>query len=241
MTRRASRFGLTQRVLTPEHMDAPDVGQDDLRDALRYLRRLNRLTGGVNSSLAAFRTLVRDLPADREIRVLDIGTGAADIPKAIVRWAEQAQRRVHVTAVDVKDAVLDEARQAVGDCPAIEFVREDAAALAYRFDPDSFDITHASLFLHHLNDIQVMTVLRIMQRLGRVGVIWNDLVRSRLTMGMARIATLAAPAIVKHDAIVSIRAGFTRREALDLAQRVGLEHVAFSTCLFYRFTLTSKR
>jgi hypothetical protein len=110
------------------------------------------------------------------------------------------------------------------------------------FPPSSFHVVHASLFLHHLPDIEVLTVLAQLDRLATRAVVWSDLVRSPLCRALVHAATLHAPAIVKHDARVSERAAFTRREALDLARRAGLTRPRYTRSpLLYRFTLTHEK
>jgi hypothetical protein len=84
-----------------------------------------------------------------------------------------------------------------------------------------------------------MTALRIMHRLAGRGLIWNDLVRGTVELLLVRLLTLGRPAIVHHDGIASVAAGFTRHEALDLARRVGLPDIAYRRHLFGRFTLTT--
>jgi hypothetical protein len=129
----------------------------------------------------------------------------------------------------------------VGDRPHIELVRADALELMDRFEAGAFDYAHAGMFLHHLDDIEVMTMLRIMHRLTTRGIIWNDLVRGAVELGLVRLLTLGRPAMVRHDGIASVANGFTRREALELARRVGLPDIAYRRHLFGRFTLTSTK
>ncbi len=230
---------LTGRRLTPEMMDAPDADRDELRRALGYLRRLNARFGGVKATTSALEDAVRKDEPDGVIRILDIGTGLGDIPVAIATWAQDTGRRVHVTAVDAHETTLALAREHVGVRDDIDLVCADARRLTDLYEPGSFDIAHASLFLHHLQDIEVLTVLRIMDRLSTRGVIWNDLVRSRLSSLLAGVGTMRAPEMVRHDAIVSVQAGFTKRETLDVAKRVGLENVRYRSILLYRFVLTA--
>ncbi|MFQ5427078.1 MAG: hypothetical protein ACE5EV_08360, partial [Gaiellales bacterium] len=102
-----------------------------------------------------------------------------------------------------------------------------------------FDYAHAGMFLHHLPDVEVMTVLRIMHRLSRRGLIVNDLLRGIVGRIGVRLLLLGAPAIVRHDARVSVAAGFTRRDALELARRAGLVNLTFRRHLLHRFTVVS--
>jgi hypothetical protein len=195
-------------------MDDPDVDRTDLDRSLRFIRMVNRRLGGAGAVVRHFARWSSRWPAGETIRVIDIGTGSADIPLAITRWAQRA-----------------------GEVPSIELVQADALQIMDRFEAGTFDYAHAGMFLHHLDDIEVMTALRIMHRLAGRGLIWNDLVRGTVELLLVRLLTLGRPAIVHHDGIASVAAGFTRHEALDLARRVGLPDIAYRRHLFGRFTL----
>jgi hypothetical protein len=235
------------RHLTPEHMDDPHASPQDLAAALRYLRTVNARLGGTKAALRQFQRWARDWPqgdARGPIRILDIGAGSCDIPLAIARWARQAGHRVCITAVDRHPVTCGLAREFLaahgGEAAAdITIVQEDALRLTEGFEAGAFDYAHAGLFLHHLRDVEVMTALRIMQRLSMRGVIWNDLVRVMWPRVMLWPALIGAPAIVRHDAIVSVQAGFTRSEAMDMARRVGWRSPRWRRHLVHRFTLVS--
>jgi hypothetical protein len=125
-------------------------------------------------------------------------------------------------------------------------MRADALKLMDVFRQGQFHIAHAGLFLHHLDDVQAMTVLRIMDRLTSTDhgmVIWNDLLRGWFGRIGVRMTTMwpGVPHMVKHDGIASVNAGFTKKEAIDLAKRAGLARIQFRRSLFYRFMLTSEQ
>jgi len=241
-----------RRRVTPELMDAPGVGREELAGALGYLRALNARVGGVSASLKWLKRWSRGWPraGEGEVSLLDVATGGADIPIAARRWALGAGFDLRITGIDVHETTLELARGAVAGASkddarigeGITLVRSDARRLVEEFGALSFDYAHASLFLHHLPDIEVLTVLRVMDRVSRRGVIWNDLVRSRLHRFAARVGTIGAPAIAKHDAVVSVEAGFTKREALDIAHRVGIESARWSCPWgWYRFTVVGEK
>lgn len=229
----------TNRDFVPELMDAPDVPRAELDEALRFIRVVNARLGGTKAALRWIDRWTGDWPRERPIRVIDVGTGSADIPLAIARWATKRGRAVHVVAVDNHATTVALAREHVGGDGRIEVVEADARGLLQRFEPGSFDIAHAGMFLHHLPDIEIVTTLRIMQRLARVGLIWNDLTRDIVSRIGVRVLTVGTPRMVRHDAIVSVAKGFTRREALDIARRVGLTGVVYNRHLFGRFTLAA--
>lgn len=248
---------LTQRRLTPEHMDEPDAMRADLDVALRFLRKANARLGGTNAALRQFQIWAKTWPRDASggvgaaagtgtIRVLDIGSGSADIPLALARWARSNGHRLRITAVDRHPVTCDLAREFLrsqGDEAAkdIDIVQHDALRLTDVFASGSFDYAHTGLFLHHLHDVEVLTLLTIMDRLTTRGMIWNDLVRVRWPRLMMGPFLIGAPAIVKHDAIVSAQAGFTRREAFDLAHRAGWMRPTWRRHLVHRFTLAASK
>ena len=60
------------------------------RVASADVARLNGLFGGRLVTLRHVRRLLARFPPDRAVTVLDLGTGSADIPRALVRWARRA-------------------------------------------------------------------------------------------------------------------------------------------------------
>lgn len=231
---------LRQRVVAPEGMDDPHAPADELARSLRFLRVLNRTLGGVAGVLQPLRRWSKRWPPGQTIRILDLATGGGDIPLAIVRWARSAGHDVQVTALDRHPTTLALARQSAGDLAGdIRWVQADA--LKPPFAPGSFDYVLANLFLHHLPDIEVLTALRIMDRLATRGMIWNDLWRNRWAWTWARLLTLPAAEMVRQDAVRSVEAGFSRAQVLDLRRRLGLEHLALTSRWGYRFTLAGER
>ncbi|MCA9284800.1 MAG: methyltransferase domain-containing protein [Phycisphaerales bacterium] len=228
--------GLTDRTFEPERMDDPAIPRAELEEAFRFIRRVNRRLGGAKALLQALDRITRGWPRGRELSMIDLGAGCADIPLAVAAWADRRRRPVRIVAVDNHEKTLAIARDAVASEPRITLAEADARRLLDIFDPGAFDVAHAGMFLHHLADIEVVTVLRIMQRLARA-VVWNDLTRDAVSKLGVRLLTIGTPAVVRHDAIVSVAKGFTRREAIDLAKRAGLEQIEYRRYLFGRFVV----
>jgi ubiquinone/menaquinone biosynthesis C-methylase UbiE len=213
-------------VGVPELLDGPLDDRAALVGNLRDLARINRITGGAALSVRA----VEDLRALGQVgRVLDIGTGAGDIPVALVRAARRSGRGIRITAIDSRPEVL---AAAVVARPGLEAIAEiqlevaDGRALPY---PDAaFDVAHASLVLHHLEPAEAIQFLRELRRVATVGVVVNDLVRSRINWfgGWLLVHAIATSRFTRHDGPLSVRRAYTRRELDDLVQRAGLETVA---------------
>lgn len=230
----------------PEHMDDPRATREDLAVTLRFIRLVNRRLGGTAALLRHLQSWSSRWPRDRDITLLDLGTGSADIPIAAVRWARRAGYALRITAVDLHPGTLDLARGHIAANPDvadhISLLHADALRLSDKFPARSFDYVHAGMFLHHLGDVEVRTALAIMDKLASRGIIWNDLLRSRIALTAANILTLAAPRFVRHDALASIRAAFTPAEVRDIARRLDLGYAGIHTSFFVqRFTLAGEK
>lgn len=231
-----------QRVLTPELMDDPRVPEPELRSALGYLRFVNRFLGGSRALLRHLAPWSRRWPRDRPVTLLDLGTGSADVPLTACRWARARGIELRVTAIDTHEATLRVARERAAGEPWVRIEACDARGAIAKFGDGSFDYVHAGLFLHHLSDADVLIVLTDMGRLCRAGLVWNDLRRSALHRVLVAAAVIGQRRIARHDAKVSVEAGFTREEVERLATEASVPWARIHAGpLFYRFTLAGER
>lgn len=206
-----------------ELLDGPLDDPAALVANLRDLARLNRVSGGIGLSLRAVAALGH--PAT----ILDVGTGGADIPMALLARAAREGRSLAVTATDNRVEVLAAARRAR---PAIDRIAgltleiADGRGLPY---PDAmFDVAHASLVIHHLEPDEAVAFLRELRRVARTGIVVNDLVRGRLAWLGTWLAvhTLASGRYTRHDGPLSARRAYSRAELIELLEIAGLRPVA---------------
>lgn len=231
----------TRRILRPERMDDRDIEPRALEQALDHLARCNRLTGAVGFVRQQFELWLKRVPHGEPARILDIGAGSADLPIALHDMARRRGLTLEITAVDLHPTTLAIARQRIGNRQGIDLVEMNALDLMDRFKAGSFHFVHAGLFLHHLQEIETLTVLRIMDRLATRGLIWNDLRRSWAAKVAFRSFAWTGPRVFRHDAVASIDAAFTRAEALDLVRRAGWTRPRFRGWLGHRFLITSAK
>jgi len=219
-----------------EHLDGALADRPTLEGNLRDLARINRLFGGTRLSIDAVHALAeRSGPAARAatIRVLDVGTGAADIPIALTRTSP-AWARVEVTATDARREILDAAARispSLVGSDSVTLAQADGRSLAY--PDDSFDVAHASLVLHHLSRNDAVAFLAELSRVARIGVVVNDLARSRLSWLGAWLVlhALTRNPWTLHDGVLSVRRAWTLGEAQALARDAGLRPVHVATAI----------
>jgi 2-polyprenyl-3-methyl-5-hydroxy-6-metoxy-1,4-benzoquinol methylase len=207
-----------------EHLDRP-VPLPDLTESLRDVARLNGLCGGRWLTLRHVRRLLAGLPADRPVTVVDVGTGSGDIPLALVRWARRRGRRLRVLALDRDRSTLGVARRLAAGAREIGLVQGDACALPVR--PGAADVVISALTLHHLEPARAAQALREMDRSTRIGLVVNDLLRSRAGWALVWVATrlLARSALSRHDGPLSVLRAYTPAELSRLCEGAGLTGV----------------
>jgi ubiquinone/menaquinone biosynthesis C-methylase UbiE len=235
---------LTTRRRTAEWMDAADADPAELRRSLAFIRRVNSFLGYTRSTLHHLKRFSRGWRPGQTIRILDVATGSADIPLAIVRWAGRRGFDVRVVGIDLHAATAREAAEAANSAvwagpSRLRVVRGDALRLP--FADDSFDYALTAMFLHHLADAEAAHVLREMSRVASRGVIAADLLRHRRAYAWISLFTLFAGPMVRHDARASVAQAFTRPEVLRLRDRAGLSFAQYFRHAGHRFALAGER
>ena len=215
-----------------EHLDGALADPGVLDGNLRDLRRINRRFGGSGLSVRALRALVTAAGGSASdldpVRILDVGTGACDIPFAIAD-AGGPWRSVDVTAIDSRPEVIDAARRIeprLADRSNIQLRVADGRSLP--FENGAFDVAHASLVLHHVADDEAVAFLGELSRVARVGVVVNDLTRGTLPWLGAWLVlhAMTRNPYTLHDGPLSVRRAFTPAEARQLVDEAGLRIVA---------------
>src|SRR5438067_13824139 len=90
-----------------EWMDEPDVDPGELRRSLAFIRRINQLLGYTQATLKHLEEFSRNWTPGQRIDILDIATGSADIPRAILKWADRKRFNVRIAAVDRHPSIIE--------------------------------------------------------------------------------------------------------------------------------------
>jgi SAM-dependent methyltransferase len=223
-------------------LDDPTALVGNLRD----LRRANRFLAGIALTSRALDVLVGEAAdSGAAISLLDVGTGGADIPLALIDEWRRRSRRLDVTAIDERPEVIAAARAGdprIDATPRLTLAVADGLSLPY---PDlAFDVAHASLVLHHLEPVDAVALLREMDRVSRRGIVVNDLARGRLSwVGAWLLSHLATGnRYSRHDAPLSVRRAYTLAEAHALVAAAGLwSGTAFVGPFRHRWAIAAHR
>lgn len=192
-------------------MDLSDNPPEILAEDLHNLRILNRYLSGSRSVMWALQQAVGDeLP--RQLSILDVGTGSADIPAAISAWANRRKIAASIVGVEADSITARIAADQTEQLEAIKIVQADAGALP--FSPSSFDFVIASQFLHHFSEARIIGLLNQWATLARRAIVISDLIRNPVAYFGIRLLTKLATRNVMTliDAPLSVRRAFTFSE-----------------------------
>jgi 2-polyprenyl-3-methyl-5-hydroxy-6-metoxy-1,4-benzoquinol methylase len=216
---------LLHRQLEGELMDAADIDHQTHLTALRGLRRINVASRTAAALWPCIQRLA-EAGSDRPLTLLDIATGGGDVAIELARRARRAGIALEVEACDISPTALHVANEAAR--------RQGVAVRCFRWDarteslPRRYDIVTSTLFLHHLDDHEIVALLHQLSHQADHLLI-SDLLRSRLGYGLAYLGTrlLSSSAVVHEDGMRSVRAALTLPEARRLAGEAGLSGASF--------------
>ncbi len=229
------------RNLRDELLDLDEAPYEEVRDSLRDVATVNRYLSGYRVLLHHVEPFLKSHKPDRPFRVLDAATGSADQPVALVRLARRLGVPVHITAIDINAKMLKLAREEVVLYPEIKLVQGDILSLPFR--DESFDLAVNSLSLHHFSWEKAVKVLRSIYKAGKLGMVVNDLHRSRIAHAAIFLLTriFTRNRLTRYDAPVSVMNAFTSKEFRELAQQAEIEPYEVHRHFPYRIALLGRK
>lgn len=200
-----------------ELLDDPRADRAAVEESLRNIALANRWFGGTAAVRWGLARLLAGVREGASLTLLDLGTGAGDIPLAAARYA--ARRGIRLVPLGLERSPV--AARLAGRA-GVACVVGDAGALP--FGPGRADIVLLSQVAHHFSADSVVSLLRSCNRLARHGVIVADLRRSPA----ARAAFAVGARLLRFDRVTcadghtSIRRGYAASELTALLARAGI-------------------
>ncbi|MGH8048023.1 MAG: methyltransferase domain-containing protein [Chthoniobacterales bacterium] len=200
-----------------EWMDEDQPVSAELERDLDNLTTLNRRFGSHALVLDFLRTRV---DASQPWRILDLATGAGDIPRTIATWAARNRIEVRIDAVDAQPSTLEIARRKSRDFSNLHFIEGDIRDFG---TGQKWDVVLCSLALHHFSQEDAVRVLRHAASLASRHVLVSDLRRCAAgTLGVDMLtAVWMREPMTRNDARMSVRRAFSFAEFAALAREAG--------------------
>jgi 2-polyprenyl-3-methyl-5-hydroxy-6-metoxy-1,4-benzoquinol methylase len=223
-------------------MDQPGLDVREHQRALAALARVNLL------SLTA-RSLAAELAAFQArgqlstLRVLDIACGGGDVARALAH----ARPDWHVSGCDLSPTAVEYASaqglpggEGEGEGGGGSFFVHDALGSPI---PTGYDALTCSLFVHHLDTEQTLTLFTRLRDSEAQCIVLSDLERCRAGLWSAYLITrlLTRSPVVHYDGPVSVRAAYTLPEIARLLRQAGFQGAYLRRAWPFRWLMTWER
>ncbi|MCS7463942.1 methyltransferase domain-containing protein [Paenibacillus doosanensis] len=197
---------LERRSERAELMDDLSAGGEELREALRHLRRLNRLFAAAAPTLHGVRRLWEQAGRPPAFSILDVGAGSGDVNRRLLAWADACGIRMDITLVDWTEEACEEARRYFRSEERVRVVRADL----FQLGEAMADVVTGTQFLHHFHCTELPAAVAGMLRASRRGVVINDIHRHWLAWTAVWLAArvLSRNRYILHDGPLSVAKGF---------------------------------
>ena len=190
------------RVIEPEWLDELPAGDPRAQRSRRDLTRINAIMG--NGFIVA-----RELQRLRPRSIAEIGAGTGTFLMKRLDRIAPAVTPGEVVLVDRQAIVADETLEGFAGAGWRAQARA-ADVFDWLSDPATpvFDVIVANLFLHHFETPRLARLLALVARRARAFVACEPR-RSTLALAGARaLGIIGCNDVSRHDAVVSVRAGF---------------------------------
>jgi hypothetical protein len=189
-----------------------ELAPEDPR-ALQSRRDLRRVHRAMRSVSALDHALSRLLLAAHPKSVLELGAGDGSL---LLRWAAALRPRwfgVKLTLLDrhriVNSETVEGYRRQGWE---VTTVCEDALTWARQSPRQRYDLTVATLFLHHFKDSELRELLCGVASQSRAFIAIEPRREMLAKVGSRLVGLLGANAVTREDAVKSVDAGFTGNE-----------------------------
>ena len=213
-----------QRKVIAELLD-DDLGTpDEIAKSLVDLRHINNWFGGTATTTSLLRRIAQET-GQTKLSLLEIGAGLGDVPL-------EARRALAKDGITLRVTLLD---RLWSHLPSDGVPAVAGDALHLPFCDDAFDVVSCSLFAHHFEPETLPLLVMESLRVARRAVLINDLIRSRLHLGLVYMGLpLFGSRITWHDAPASVQRAYTVDEMKFMLAHVPARRIEITRHYLYR-------
>ena len=202
-----------KRVLEAEWLDTLPPNDRGAIDSRRDLRRINGLMGNAQ----ILTRLVKEMATDQPIECLtELGGGDGALLLSLARRLSVRGRTGRAVLVDRQEVVSESVRAGFTQAGwSLETVTADVFDWLAGTNRPSQGVIVANLFLHHFAETELKRLLTLIAQCGRLFVACEPRRCSLALRASQVLGLIGCNAVTRHDAVVSVRAGFAGRELTD--------------------------
>lgn len=223
-----------------EIMDDLDCHGPVVNQTLRELEFINRWLGGNNITLDGLKRIINPRE-NKTYHIADMGCGGGDMLKLIARWGAHKKLKFQLTGIDANPHIIQFASENCRSYPSIALETGNVFSPVLQRRP--FDIIVATLFTHHFAEAELIELFKAWHNQASAGIVINDLHRHPLAFHSIKLLTrlFSKSAMVKFDAPLSVKRGFSRRELVRILEKAGITNYSLHWRWAFRWQLIIPR
>ena len=224
-----------------EIMDDFSLKGELLRDTLDKLALINKFLGGNNVTINGLKQLLKNVPKDKTITIVDLGCGGGDILREIARFGRKAGYKFQLIGIDANKDATVYAGNISEEYPEIEFKHMDI--FSAEFEELHFNIVLATLFFHHFKDEELIGFLKKLLPKVTYGIIVNDLHRNKSAYKLYQLLCIGINnEMIKNDGLISILRGFKREDIQKISEEINANYqVKWKWAFRFQWIMTPKK
>lgn len=207
-----------------EIMDDFTMEGEVLREALDKIAKINQLLGGNKLTLRGVKTLLNEVVHNNEITIVDVGCGNGDMLRTLAIYGKKNNLNFKLIGVDANNFTINHAIHLSSKYPNISFRCEDIFDKV--FNELKYDIVLCTLTLHHFKDAEIEKIMAIFHANAKIGIVINDLHRSRVAYRLFQIVCAAFQLndMSREDGLISILRGFKKEDLICFSKKLNFNN-----------------
>jgi 2-polyprenyl-3-methyl-5-hydroxy-6-metoxy-1,4-benzoquinol methylase len=208
------------RTEKSEIMDDFTLEGEILRDALDKIAKINQLLGGNKLTLLGVKTLLKNVPVDTEITIVDIGCGNGDMLRTLSDYGFQNNLKLKLIGIDANNFTINHAIHLSKKYSNISYRCENIFDEA--FTELKYDIVLSTLVLHHFKEDEIIEILTVFYTNASLGIVINDLQRSSIAYRLFQLLCFVfrLNTMSRKDGLVSILRGFKKEDLIRFSKKI---------------------
>jgi hypothetical protein len=197
-----------KRIVQPELLDS--LPPDDPR-AVRSRRDLRRINAWMQNHAIMARALHANWPGRAPARITELGAGDGNFLLRVAQKISPAWPEVQATLIDLQKNLTAET---LAGFAALGWRAETVVADVFDRPPtaDGGGIVIANLFLHHFEAERLSELLRQISQSAELFIALEPRRTPGTLLGSHLLWAIGCNDVTRHDAVVSVRAGFAGSE-----------------------------
>ena len=223
------------RTQEAEIMDDFSLHGRELRAALDQIARINQLLGGNKVTLSGIKEILKRVDTSQPIVIADIGCGNGDMLRMLAAYGLKYNLNFKLIGIDANAFTINYAKTLSNEYPNIQYVCLDI--FSEDFAKISYDIVLCTLTLHHFSNEQILNIIAIFNNNVSMGIVVNDLQRSRLAYNLFEIicTIFNLSKMSRDDGLVSILRGFKKNELEEFSKKLNLKNYTINWKWAFRY------